>query len=56
MDGNNVIYKYQSGFHPGNSTVNQPIDIRNTFDKGKDFLFILCDISKAFKKVWQKGL
>ena len=52
MNDNNVIYKYQSGFQPGDSTVNQLVDIYNTIisslDKGKVF----CDISKAFDKVW----
>ena len=56
----NVIYKYQYGFRPGDSTGNQLVDIYNTiissFDKGKDFIFIFCAISKAFDKVWQKGL
>ena len=60
MNDNNVIYKYQSGFQPGDSTVNQLVDIFNTIisslDKGKDVRFIFCDISKAFDKVWHKGL
>ena len=60
MNDNNVIYKYQSGFQPGDSTVNQLVDIYNTIfsslDKGKDVRFIFCDISKAFDKVWHKGL
>ena len=30
--------------------------IISSFDEGKDFWFILCDISKAFNKVWHKGL
>ena len=57
---NNVIYKYQSEFQPGDSTVNQLVDIYNTIisslDKGKDVRFIFCDISKAFDKVWHKDL
>ena len=38
MNDNNVIYKYQSGFQPGDSTVNQLVDINNatisSLDKG----------------------
>ena len=62
MNGNNVIYKYQSGFQPGDSTVNQLVDIYmyntiiSSLDKGKDVRFIFCDISKAFDKVWHRGL
>ena len=55
MNDNNVIYKYQSRFQPGDSTVNQLVDIYNTIisslEKGKDVRFIFCDISKAFEKV-----
>ena len=57
---NNVITAFQSGFVPGDSTVNQLIDIYNTFckalDEGKEVRAIFCDISKAFNRVWHKGL
>ena len=57
---NNVITPFQSGFVPGDSTVNQLIDIYNTFckalDEGKEICDIFCDISKAFDRVWHKGL
>ena len=57
---NNVITAFQSGFVPGDSTVNQLIDTYNTFckalDEGKEVRAILCDISKAFDRVWHKGL
>ena len=57
---NNVIITLQSGFVPGDSTVNQLIDIYNTFckalDEGKEVRAIFCDISKAFDRVWHKGL
>ena len=60
MTDGNVIYKYQSMFQPGDSTVNQLVDIYDTIisslEKGKDVRFIFCDISKAFDKVWHKGL
>ena len=57
---NNVITPFQSGFVPGDSTVNQLIDIYNAFckalDEGKEVRAIFCDISKAFDRVWHKGL
>ena len=57
---NNVITAFQSGFVQGDSTVNQLIDIYNTFckalDEGKEVRAIFCDISKAFDRVWNKGL
>ena len=44
-----------SGFIPGDSTVNQLVDIYNTFckslDKGKEARAVFCDISKAFDRV-----
>ena len=57
---NDVITAFQSGFVPGDSTVNQLIDIYNTFckalDGGKEVRTIFCDICKAFYRVWHKGL
>ena len=57
---NNVITAFQSVFVPGDSTVNQLIDIYNTFckalDEGKEVRAIFCDISKAFDRVRHKGL
>ena len=45
---------------PGDSTVNQLVDTYNTFckalDEGKEVRAIFCDISKAFDRVWHKGL
>ena len=44
----------------GDSTVNQLTDIYNTFcralDNGLEVRAIFCDISKAFDRVWHKGL
>ena len=57
---NNVITAFQSGFVPSDSTVNQLIDIYNTFckalDESKEVCAIFCDISKAVDRVWYKGL
>lgn len=55
-----ILTKYQSGFRPRDSTVNQLLEIYNiiieNLDKGKDVRFIFCDVSKAFDKVWHNGL
>ena len=57
---NASITSLQSGFVPGDSTVNQLIDIYNTFckalDDSKEVRAIFCDVSKAFDRVWHKGL
>ena len=49
---NNTLTSLQSGFVPGDSTVNQLVDLYNNFckalDDGKEVLAIFCDISKAF--------
>ena len=55
-----VLSPLQSGFIPGDSTVNQLVDVYNTFckamDDGLEVRAIFCDISKAFDRVWHKGL
>ena len=57
---NDIITSLQSGFVPGDSTVNQLIDIYNTFckalDEGKEVRAVFCDVSKAFDRVWHKSL
>ena len=57
---NNVITSLQSGFVPGDSTINQLVYLYNFFcqsiDSGKEVRAIFCDISKAFDRVWHKGL
>jgi Reverse transcriptase (RNA-dependent DNA polymerase) len=57
---NNLIYRNQAGFLPGHSTVYQLIDIYNqickSFDEKKSTCMVFCDISKAFDKVWHRGL
>ena len=56
-----IITSLQSGFVPGDSTVNQLIDIYDTFckalDKGKEVRAVFCDVSNlAFDRVWNKAL
>ena len=57
---NNLITSHQSGFTPGDSAVNQLLYITNEFDRaldeGKEVRVVFCDISKAFDRVWYKGL
>ena len=57
---NNLLYKYQSGFLPHHSTVFQLIDIYHnicqSFDNHQFSCMVFCDISKAFDRVWHKGL
>ena len=56
----NNLYEYQSGFLPHNSTVFQLIDMYHNiclaFDNNSLFCTVLCDISKAFDRVWHRGL
>ena len=53
---NNLLSSLQSGFLPGDSTVNQLTFLYNTFcqalDSGKEVRAVFCDISKAFDRVW----
>ena len=60
LNAHHVITTLQSDFVPGDSTANQLVDIYNTFckalDEGKEISAIFCDISKAFDRVWHKGL
>ncbi|WP_419611672.1 reverse transcriptase domain-containing protein [Thiolapillus sp.] len=57
---NNIITQSQSGFIPGDSTVNQLLCIYNdlctSFDRGITTQAVYLDISKAFDRVWHKGL
>ena len=56
----NSITSLQSGFVPNDSTVNQLTSLYHTFcqalDEGKEVRVVFCDISKAFDRVWHKGL
>ena len=51
---------WQSGFMPGDSTVNQVACLYNhickALDDGLEFRVLFFDISKAFDKVWHEGL
>ena len=55
-----LLYQYQSGFLPKNSTVHQLLEIYDTIlnalEKREFSCFVFCDFSKAFDKVWHKGL
>ena len=55
-----ILSHDQSGFKHGDSTVNQLLIIYDTImknlDIGKDVRFVFCDVSKAFDRVWHRGL
>ena len=57
---NNLIYKLQSGFLKSHSTVHQLIDIYHQvclgIEAGQHTCMVFCDVSKAFDRVWLKGL
>ena len=59
---NALLTDNQSGFRPGDSTINQLIslvnDIHKSFDNRKslEVRSVFLDISKAFDKVWHEGL
>ncbi|XP_053396163.1 uncharacterized protein LOC128556153 [Mercenaria mercenaria] len=50
----------REGFIKGDSTVNQLVylhnDICNALDNGKEIRAVFCDVSKAFDRVWDRGL
>jgi hypothetical protein len=55
-----LISVWQSGFLPGSSTVTQLTEIYHQFCKavsnGKEIRVVFLDISKAFDRVWHRGL
>ena len=57
---NNLISKNQPGFRPGDSCINQLLSITHeiyqSFDNNLEVRAAFLDISKAFDKVWHKGL
>ena len=60
MVTNQLLTPLQSGFREGDSTTNQLLHpyhkICEAVDKGKEIRAVFCDISKAFDRVWHKGL
>lgn len=60
VTNNNLLSSYQSGFVKGDSTINQLTflynDISKALDEGKEVRAVFCDISKAFDRVWHRGL
>ena len=57
---NNLLSPNQSGFRPGDSTINQLLsittEIYNAFENRQETRAAFLDISKAFDKVWHPGL
>ena len=55
-----LISIWQSGFLPGSSTITQLTELYDQFCKavnsGKEIRVVFLDISKAFDRVWHKGL
>ena len=60
LRANFVLSNFQSGFLPGRSTTTQLLEVFNCFskaiDSNKEVRVVFLDISKAFDKVWHKGL
>ena len=60
LESNNLISEKQSGFKKGDSTVNQLIYfyeiVSSAFENGEEVRAIYLDISKAFDKIWHRGL
>ena len=60
LQDTNLLSSLQSGFIPGDSTVNQLAYLYHMFtealDAGKEVGTVFCDISKAFDRVWHEGL
>ena len=56
----NFLNPLHSGFRPGDSTVNQLTclfhKIYDALERGREVRIVFLDISKAFDKVWHKGL
>lgn len=57
---NNLLTPHQSGFRPGDSTVNQLSYLYHVFahalDNKKELKIVFCDISKAFDRCWHDGI
>ena len=57
---NKLIPSSQSGFKPGDSSINQLLsithEIYSSFDGGLEFRSVFLDISRAFDKLWHDGI
>ena len=57
---NDLIYKYLAGFLSGHSATYQLLDIHyhicQAFENKQHACMVFCDISKAFDRVWHRGL
>ena len=55
-----LLFEYQSGFLPGHSTVHHLLEVVHqtctAFENYETSCHVFCDISKAFDRVWHKGL
>jgi hypothetical protein len=54
--GIKFLTPFQSEFRPGNSTTNQLLLITHKIYEDKEVKMVFLDISKAFDKVWHRGL
>jgi len=57
---NELLYKYQAGFLENHSTETQLVEIYHkicqAIEGKKGIQFVFCDYSKAFDRVWHRGL
>ena len=60
LDNKGYFYRFQSGFRSGDSTVMQLSyivhKIYKALEKGREVRAVFLDISKAFDRVWHRGL
>ena len=60
LNENSLLSSNQSGFRPGDSTINQLLaitsEIYEAFENYEETRAVFLDISKAFDKVWHEGL
>ena len=60
FNSNNLITEHQSGFRPGDSTINQLLSITHeifsSFEHFDETRAAFLDLSKAFDKTWHEGL
>ena len=60
LNDKSALTSQQSGFRPGDSTVNQMAYMYHTFSKALDdrldVRVVFCDVSKAFDRVWHEGI